>query len=719
MKHLAILSALLFAPCALAQEKSITYTAAARPLAEVVDALAKQSGLKLKVDTDIEDEPLILHLQEVPAKEAMDKIADVFASDWVDHKEYLRLERSEKKVAKLRDEWLRHRAQAIKASLNDLVKLGSSYPKLDDKNAEALVDEIVQNENPKPGANREAWVANLFKAGTKSPAHRLFLKILARLDPMEIAKIPKGGRVVFSTNPTRMQRAMPDLAESDIAAFVADRKVLAAAFQRVLPNKEDRERSRLHYSLHMDRQPAQILVALEAYGDTKEISATLNVLDAKGRLVSSADATLGIGYEETLSRQRLFTKLFVEASKKGFELGPIGKEIARRVGPGDVTQIRPLSKPALDAVLSPATIDPLSIATSDTLLKGSELAGIANVVALVPDSVETWARVASEPGKTSLDVFLEGTQSDDDVQVEQTEDWLILMPSSPEAAAESRIPRGPLQEFLRKAYQAQRVSIEDACSLAASLPGRDLREVARATRLFLPTNAMMVLYTPAPILELYGLLTPEQREAAKNGDVTVRIANLPKEAGTAASQVFYMNTFVQFGEAGKPIIADEENNLLLSERTYVVPNGLSASDAVVFRDVVEPAPFVTYALPSGSTYQAVSAPEEMSEYLAPYRRPDLYPGFVPDQTIHGVRMGTERTLHISVRSQEGFETTTQLSESFPGDGVLSPIDKYLDLLTPEQRLDMEKKIAAVVEAKSKLAKSPGEASQPTKPPMLD
>ncbi len=227
----------------------------------------------------MEDEPLILRLNHVPLKEAMDKIADVFQADWVDHHDFIRLERSPERIKAIQTAVYLDRMSRFKTSIDELVNLRKQVQPLNDKTAADFVNLYAKSFGmSSPNEDRRLQ----FIMDSRLPTMRLAIQILERMDPEQLAQIPFNKRVVFSSSPNSMQLALPEIEPTFLQEYAASRAALAKAFQTL---RQD-QRQNL-YELQSDAmastgQPARIVVRTQPYSGPGSLTVQLVVIDDKG-----------------------------------------------------------------------------------------------------------------------------------------------------------------------------------------------------------------------------------------------------------------------------------------------------------------------------------------------------------------------------------------------------------------------------------------------------
>lgn len=687
-------------------DRQITYTGNAVPLRAAVDAISKQSGVKLKVDPDLEEEPIFLRLEQVPMTEALSRIADVFAADWVDHGDYRQLEQSEKRISEIRAALLSKRVLAIKESMDKLVKTTSEAPPLDQERAEKIVAAYIKlDAQAQPGRSADADKQHLALA-VQLPATRFGAKILATMDPSDLATIGTNERAVYSTNPNEMQRPLGAFDPAIVAELNRERDLIKAAVEKLKPNMQPREDSSLPYSSDLqnevfksDAAPARFLVRVDNMGFVE--LAEITVLDEKGNAIAQDYESIGADWNSSIDRRTKNAELDKAIVKDGFDLSPMSKELLARLYPSG--EVRPLNGEARQAMLSPTTSDPLSIITGDTILIGAAQQGL-NVVALVPDECDQSALSAGKSGRTSLDRYKSALEYYGASMTIQ-DGWLTIKPLDPRKATDERMPRAALQKFVQDIVSKGTVSIEDAADLKISVPRRAPINIAEnyATWLVGQTSSSTLGFWSADALRLYGTLSDQQREAAADGGVSMAFHSLPEDMRQAVYDLV-LNNFSSVTLEKRP---DGTNpDWAGVEKTDYIPSGIQPDAQLIITEQSEEAVYPTMTSRSGSTYSYAQTMDMLVPEMVRAQHSDFKADWL-GRSVTGYRLGTKRTISISLQLSAKSKIEDGVSEARQPDGPLLTLDELLKKLKPDVRKMLEQKAEKMYESTRKYRESHG------------
>ncbi len=407
--------------------------------------------------------------------------------------------------------------------------------------------------------------------------------------------------------------------------------------------------------------------------------------------------------------------LRTKAVKEGFELGPVAKEVASRSG--NNLAKRPLAQFAVDALLAPTKQDPLSFATSDTILTAAQKLN-SNAIFLGDDDSEGWAIYAGRAGKTSLEAFRGSLsqRSDEDVTVDGA--WIKGKPKDPIFVANSRIPRGPLESLIQESYEKAYVSIDQISDFwfGLGIPGSAFGSIPQID-LLIENQAAYPLFARNSTARLYGSLSSAQRLAASNkGGLTLGLGGLTlvqrqlldeftynddKEVRNAKGQSYY-------GVSG-PFV----------ERTELLPDGLPA-DATLNVSVTTRTAFYTHATMSDN-YEFVYPADldAVASYIARYQHPDLFKDSEGVE-VDSFQLGQQRTAKLAVRAT-GIEISDSITENQPATGPPVSIGKLLDSLPEDLRKKVQDKLDALLQRvqrrqSTEPAAAPNPNPNPVQPP---
>jgi hypothetical protein len=210
------MSALLIGLClSLAQsplDRPVTFSAPAMPAQRLFAELSEQTGIPLFASERLREQPFLLHVENRPLREAMDRIADAAAAEWVHEPDGYVLRRSAKQQAELEQAEFQESVQSLNEYIEAFFHL-SAFQTFDEEAARRLVQEGVETERrffaKNQGESRELW-QRATALQNRSPLGRLMVRLILSIGAETIVKIPAGHRVVWTSAPTRMQRAFPD-----------------------------------------------------------------------------------------------------------------------------------------------------------------------------------------------------------------------------------------------------------------------------------------------------------------------------------------------------------------------------------------------------------------------------------------------------------------------------------------------------------------------------
>jgi len=193
----------------------VSYETVAVPVKVAIDAIAKQTGAKLDVAKEAQEEIVILSVKNAPLSDVLAKIADVTSCEWgaPDQDGTSWLKHSLSQMRKEKREEVALRAKQLSAAIADLAK--KIAPKKDDK-ATKKPEDILGFQPTMP------WAASI-----TSPTGKAIAKLAQLMDPNALAKIGDGERVVFSTNPTPVQVPLTGRATQILNDLVAEQKAFA------------------------------------------------------------------------------------------------------------------------------------------------------------------------------------------------------------------------------------------------------------------------------------------------------------------------------------------------------------------------------------------------------------------------------------------------------------------------------------------------------------
>jgi len=182
----------------------------ARTVQQVADEIGEAAAIKLLVPGKLGKEVVFASLKNKSVKECMDSLATVAYGDWKFENGVYTLARNQSAQAaenKARSAELEILKKQLKDKATELKQPAWSKDSAQ-KYADGLykLQKSMQN-NFRVGEGERAQVT-VYGMSLAGPAYDLLSTVIQGIDPIELANIPIGGRVVLSTNPNRMQKPL-------------------------------------------------------------------------------------------------------------------------------------------------------------------------------------------------------------------------------------------------------------------------------------------------------------------------------------------------------------------------------------------------------------------------------------------------------------------------------------------------------------------------------
>ena len=670
--------------------KPIDYTTRAKPISQVLAELSKQTGVQVFCTSDLDNEPVILKFNHVPLKDAMDKIAYVFAGEWKQHQNGMQLQRSDE-AEKLHQEMIKADAEDYVAGVKQAMKRVGMDTAYSTENAKGEIADFLH-----ASAQQEFNPQLYIGLHDHDPVVRLLLRILAKVDPKQVVDLPRMPRV-FSNKPTKLERQLPDNIQDDIQEFETAEQVLEDAIEAT-PNQSQQTMNNLRLVLASQSKKPVDRILISVAGASGRFNVGIWLADDAGVLIAHggvdingrADEAANIKKQQDLARTNQITAT----------LGPIALDILPNINNAEnFRRVKPDTKAIL---LSPTKNEPLAIAASDVVL-GLADATKDNVAFLPPDSMDAWCYQIGRTGKVSLAALEQQADFSKELDVSEDNGWLIGAPLDPLETARERLSRPAMEAFLTANEKSHRTNIDDLAIFEA-----DARPDSNKTIL---SDALMAMYNAnfyeclptvatntEPCLALLGTLDDQQREKARSGGIRIAPDALTDQ------QVEYLHEWLLgYGAQFTPGSPDEDTSAPWKSFDIDLTDAMKTLDgqgfptevmgddrpATSYLQVVEKqGPFYDIR-PSANAkkHRYGTDLEGLAWNVAKTERPDIFPQ-EERRKLDFIGIGTNRTL--TMRYMVG--TVSQLctfneDHDPPLSAPTVSLDEALRQLTPEQRLD--------------------------------
>lgn len=471
--------------CCMAQsvDDPIEFKSDAVTVRALVEALSAKSGIDFKCSNMVAGDVVLVRSSGEKLSTVMARIADAVTGEWVrDGNGYL-LNRDLGKV-KLEDQkYLAHRTALIKGEIDkataDAQKMGGFDAEKALKSGDGRGGTYSTTAD---GQSRSFRVPD----SNSAPIGRAMARVLSSFNASDLAAIPRGTRVVYSTNRTQMQKQMPSAALKALNQFVEEQNAyVQAAGETGNSNAEGIIFLGANAQpLRMQGGPGKALVIVTRGASNDDLSFELKIYDQQGNSVGSLSRRLGFsaqmrqpgagnnptgnpstgGTADPIPLSATAQEIAAHFSRPGAGASDVMvRFIASDGGPSAATSVirvdggalpfaaqstgsRSLSNAARALIERPDRNDPLGNFTSE-LLNG--LAGdTGNIVALIPDSVLVPLATRALMPITPAD--LEKLLKDNlDMAISHEGNWTVVGPQFPTVSRMDRADRGALSALLR------------------------------------------------------------------------------------------------------------------------------------------------------------------------------------------------------------------------------------------------------------------------------
>ncbi|MCW5937399.1 MAG: hypothetical protein KIT11_08850 [Fimbriimonadaceae bacterium] len=615
MRTIAISISLGLFSLSLAQEPTVSLACEGWTVPQVLEGLSAKTGQKHSADASFASTPLLIAAKEVDAATLREKIAAVVAGSWRKTEGGYILEPDAAALNRRKAEAVQRRANALAESLKK--RLDSIKPAVWDRESARKAigeerrrrEEMNKNFQGQDLGGGNAFAISVNGGGnSQGPAEGALVAALRSLSPHDLANLQPGDRIVYSTRPTARQKPTQFDGTAALARFVDAYNVIADESKGFA---DEFVNVRHMGGLPLGAEPISaatckllLVVSRPPIGDGIEI--VVKVADAAGKIVGSADASLGAAssVDAPALAERL-AKAKVRQSALGRELAAAladpdtansAQVMTVRMGAGTAFVASPFSHLAplpLSDELAAAILDPARFDPAKVLLGGplQNLPAGMNVVASVPDAALKGALRELASTEATYQTLLNALARGGYLTVDSAEDWLTLSPRNPVDAARLQAPRKETTEYLGAIKTKGYDRLFEAGRFALALGKNPTAEnLAFAyIRAYAPVQFGRLRFWAEQGLEhlqLYALLTQGQVEAQLGEAQAYRLATLDPgkrgllerlvygASGSARMGLGFMSLGIRAESGGRPGGPLDLSERLSSEPTEAFPQGL-------------------------------------------------------------------------------------------------------------------------------------------------
>lgn len=585
----------------------ISFTSKAASVSNTLAALSAASKTPMMAGTDVAKDTLMLRLVDVPLGEAMKKIAEAEIATWELKSGKWILHRTQGKEQEREEQDVRYRSARIRSAFDILAKQAAAAPATDDFESfraemDAVYTAVAAHKKIDSGTIRD-----------RMPANRLFSQIVPML---EIESIARAGndRVIYSTNPTAAQLALPESVSPLLTQFVKKQQLLISAIAK-------REHKMPDFGLEDVNEPrllggdplvgiGKLLVIVRKQLRFESYRVDMKIFDKRGDLMfwefrtfnpEALKAPLSFPEkEEPIPLSPLSAELAKLASDKGAS-GALSMMLPLGSAEGQIEYLQltsnrrtPLSiaSPALlAATADPQKVDPLSFAVSDNLSAIAERRN-DNLVAALPDALFLIFNglVAVKPATQQKVFTSQGVL--ENVHFSEGGGWLCIRPNEPAMSAAMQVERTTLSNAVAAVRREGVLPLSNLLRIAEA----DLKPLQKE----LPDMDSLYLRLTKPALDMPGFdydwkalrviasLSTQQWDALRQGTAVTGDAQL------FADWLFNSGNGPVIRVSGKSYTDSgmfNSGRSLATERTEAFPQGVPSGAALSAQMHVTPAAF--------------------------------------------------------------------------------------------------------------------------------
>lgn len=666
-------------------ETPVTLSSGGGRVELALEQLSKQASVPLAATGVMKGEILALHAENVPLNKLLAKVAEVTEGAWeLSGNTWTlvpnRAAREAARVAK--------RAERMKKLREELTK-ASKPPKPEEEKEEV----------------KESGVAQAVEMAFMGGDYRL-ARLVAALDLSALVDLPAGGRVVFSSNPTRMQRSFTPNAR--IIQELIEEHNKMAQFEKQSTNTDvDEDSQRMAEwmkKMGLDRKskpitepPAKILIAVQNGGNfmAGALEASLKVYDRSGNvLLSSSMSLLGGFMAESfggeIDEDGAPAKPAPKDDSPKLVLTDFAKEfskLTRTMGQafmgGAQTSV---SSDLKRAVARPAEFEPLGYLVGDYLVQAAKHRKQVLVANLPDNMIEVSDNVQES---TTVNQFIKRIETRDLLKITSDGTMWTMMPKDGEESRKSRTDRPSLQQLLLSADASGTLKLRSLAEYASRNPEFGLQSpLPMLGAMIVAPGLLRAGFEPNlwDMLALYGSLSQPQRDDLDRGGRIPFASMTPSQLSHANRIVYGADPSIMVGpdtsqdDPGgfmgmmmQGFTMGDNDSDYRQEPTEVAPTGLQSSGflhATVKQDMVFQAPsnvsiFGMMGNAGAEELAMLSMFKDMSGSEAA--------GFFPE--IKDLRLGTRKAIRLSLQLAPEAAVRGNLNDdNIPADGKTYSMD---------------------------------------------
>lgn len=560
-------------------EPLITAYLRARSLKSALAELSKVSGIKLEVSANMESEPLIVDVKDVPLDELREKVARATYAEWEETDGGYLLKRSPELMARLkaddaaqRFKWFNEAQEKLRRELETERPYSVTEATAGWAQLQGIIDDL--------GADYDTNVWQRIGAlQSKTPPGRLARRIAANIDLVTLVQAEVDRRVVFATQPTKSQRPLPVKLEPLLAQY------------------EEECRSWVEAAPKGERAPVRNLEPIlnrlwsSGPGIAPQLRKVIAIFhnDFVGTPVLEVKVVDSEGFYLTRVRVEMSPRPWVpmnstKSDETPLTVGAVTREASQRIRWTNGSPTDPPLPPPSEALRNiqrrPDQHDPCLLVDEVLIEYAHRLR--SNLVASPSDrsALIAVARFREETLTPSvLRAFL--FQIVVNTSLEESPGWLVIRPANGYVGILSRINRQRTARLAAEIEQGE-MTLVDLLSRFAATPGMKGSEFSSSVQFLALVNVEILRGFDFPVefetLRLHGSLSPQQKKVLLAGDaIPFRLLD-PNVRSAVEDVIFQSEASIEdtgLWDGGESVI--QPWNSITTEPTEVCPNGLPSN----------------------------------------------------------------------------------------------------------------------------------------------
>lgn len=637
------------------QDQRISYSAAAKPLSNLLLDLSTRCGVSLSTTPALSQDVVLVQANNASLREIMDHLATTLNGQWKAVDSGYQLFQTKQQAHRDQETDVAVRLQLLQKVLTPRLLQLQQSPSFTNKSAIALA-KALHDANAMPSSGQSIPVDADSDLTAQTPLGRALTQLLSAVDGRKLVSVDPGTSLVLSSNPTSTQFPLPTVTQEVFAHLIADQRQWLGALQRESETSDAPTMRQLlrEETVSIPTLPSKVILKVTNDPFDQVLHVELLLIGVGDVIMAQTGADFAL--QESFESSRVESQL----SETRFEISADSKAFFEGTSPSTAASLSSrLARPDRD--------DPLSFLASDFLRKAAGQEHM-NLIALLPDSLirpEIWQGFTPTPRAVSNLLERHGMLN------QISNGWWSLTPRRPIACRRDRLNRLALARFIATLRREALPSIENRCSFAATadLTYPKVETVLVLMRFIAPGLFSSSSFQEVEGMKLYGSLTATQREEAKGAGLTYASLRVDQRDSIRHLLIEPPRLTLEPGENRNAF--PEERRLFYSgfikEPTECLPDGIPADTTIHISNQTIPLVFapLSGSNRTSSTLVGLTA-EQYAWQVFVSKRADLFPDpskvsrtVTIDRIAPGVQTDTTILLRFGNRISQRFALTDQ------------------------------------------------------------